>query len=59
VDFDDYTIRVVATGPSYYFDSADPATSCGSPVFRHEGDDVGAYAWNLPVYDLTVLSQCL
>lgn len=57
VDLDAYTIRVVAFGPTYSFDSA-VSPGCTSPVFLHYGLDVGASAWNLPVYDVTGLAQC-
>lgn len=57
VDLDAYTIRVVAYGATYSFDSA-VSPSCTSPVFLHYGLDVGAYAWDLPVYDVTGLTQC-
>jgi hypothetical protein len=52
VDLDAYTIRVVGSGPSFDFDSA-VYPSCSSPVFHHYGNDVDAFAWNLPVYDVT------
>ncbi len=57
VDLDQYTIRVVAFGPSFDFDSA-VYPSCGSPVFSHYGQDVDFYAWDLPVYDVTSLTLC-
>jgi hypothetical protein len=57
VDLDAYTIRVVAFGPSFTYDSA-VYPSCTSPVFQHYGDNVGGASWNLPVYDSTGLTQC-
>jgi hypothetical protein len=55
VDLDSYIIRVVATG-SFTYDSA-VYPSCTSPLFNHYGNNTGAFAWNLPVYDV-VGTQC-
>lgn len=52
VDLDEYTIRVIATGASFEYDSAVPP-GCTSPVFNHFANDTGIYAWSLPVYDVT------
>jgi hypothetical protein len=57
VDLDTYTIRIVATGASFDFDSAAPP-GCGSQVFSHYGTDVGPAAWNVPVYDVTNVTLC-
>lgn len=57
IDLDAYTIRVVGGSASFDFDSA-VVPSCSSPVFHHYGNDVGAFSWNLPVYDVTNLTLC-
>jgi len=55
VDLDSYTIRIVATGASFDFDSAVPP-GCTSPVFNHFGSDVGGFSWNVPVFEVTTLA---
>lgn len=53
VDLDSYTIRVVASGPSFDFDSA-VSPSCTSPVFNHVTADV----WDVPVFDVSSVALC-
>jgi hypothetical protein len=52
VDLDQYTIRVVATGPSFEYDTA-VLPGCTSPVFNHYANDTGAFAWTVTVDDVT------
>jgi hypothetical protein len=54
IDLDSYTIRVIGFSASFDFDSA-IKPGCLSPVFNHYGNDVNAFSWNLPVYDVTGL----
>lgn len=52
VDLDQYTIRVIGTGPSFEYDSA-VLPGCTSPVFNHFANDVAGFAWDVLVYDVT------